>query len=216
MYELIKQVCWPTSEEKATDQLQADASNALLSQAESLVRGLIERLDQNAEKAMLDFVQQALCVMLRLKEMSPSLLTKIVCHPTFNYWVKAMRRCQKPEHQVHLHDLLPRAADFMWPFEVMTRTPSRTWNTLTDDKGGLRCPVLKCFVEFGPQWANSPVSITPEEHNVCILLGNYNINLPYDVFLDDLQDKPSMVYQHDEICVKVARAPTLSDKEIEV
>jgi hypothetical protein len=98
----------------------------------------------------------------------PAARRQAIClHPAFNYWLNGMQRLVLAHEFEKAAEWSQQLADFIWP-EDHAGVMGRTWCCRLDDRGGLRCPVARSFLEFGHRCAGLPITITPESAQIGI------------------------------------------------
>ncbi len=211
---MIHSLIRPGSYRAEIDTLQQQAAQVLLGRMESLVRGLAEHYDAETSLLNQDDIQQAIIVAARLKALPLEIMAAMVNQPGFNYWVKAMRRCSHESNPAQQQLLLPHAADFIWPLEVQYGPSKHHWQTMTDDRGGLRCPTLGRFIELGPDYRNTRVGILVEQSRLLICCEDrISIQVPLADLTGEVQQPlPSLEREGYQINL----APLLGEEAVEL
>jgi hypothetical protein len=102
----------------------------------------------------------------------PARRQAISLHPAFNYWLNGMQRLVLSHEFEKAAEWSQQLADFIWAEDQAGLLMGRTWCSRLDDRGGLRCPAARAFIEFGQRCAGLPVAITPEPAQIRIEVEN--------------------------------------------
>jgi HEXXH motif-containing protein len=185
--------------------LQEFVSDKLLRQVEEVV---LVSIAFNPEPT------EVLSALLAIREFPKERRMKILLHPSFRYWLKAMRRtCQKENIEQQLV-FAKKLVDFVWSEQASSGQLNKTWTTITDDRGGLRCPSLGRFIELGTSYANCVVQITPDDNAVVIQCEDgLTIQIPHEDLRGQLIEPLPTLEDHGYY---VSTAPVLVDGRIEV
>lgn len=155
----IKELVRPQAINRPIEQLMLYAADKIGDQVEAVIRHFSIRAADEPE--LLPMAEQCLAAALRLREIPIAKKQKIYLHPSFNYWLRGMRR-RSIEPIKKIAELAQHIADFVWPEEIAEGKLSFPWQTQLDDRGGLRCISFGRFIEFGAGREGQNITLTGE------------------------------------------------------
>jgi HEXXH motif-containing protein len=188
-----------------SERLQELVSDKLLREAEVIT---FSRISLNPRSS------EVLSALAALHEIPQVRRKKIVLHPSFRYWLRAMRRTVQAENLEQHYSFAWKLVDFVWSEQASMGQLSRSFTTMTDEQGGLRCPSMGRFIELGPSYADCIVQITPSNEGVIL---NCADGLTIQVPVEDLNGllvKPLPTLEDHGYLVSVS--PSLVDGCVEV
>lgn len=103
-----------------------------------------------------------------LRNLDRSRAAALVLHPSFNFWLNGLQHLLVDRQVGNALAWSSNLADFIWPESHTVEGAAPPWRTALDDRGGLRCPRYKCFIEFGVQHRGAAVEIVGNAQNVSI------------------------------------------------
>jgi hypothetical protein len=167
----------------------------------SLQRAVLRKIEAQTEAIVLRHAGEsesaeefpAMRVLLSLPE---ERRLRIMLHPSFRFWLQAMRRTSLPELAAIRRDFLARLTDFVWS-EPICSPAVKSWRVMTDDCGGLRCSTAGRFVELGMRYANQAVEATPATEEVIVRCQDgLTIKIPYEDLEGSIVDPPPSIDEH--------------------
>ena len=188
----------------AAGALQRVVAREVLSQAERvLLHGCI-RLDESA-----DGLQHAQLLGSVLGVLDDHSLPRVALHPSFRYWVRALRRTSSAEGRAQdWFHLARHAVDFVWPELASEQRLPEGLSIYTDKYGGLRCVTRGLFFELGQRYASQSVAIFPSDACVRVVC---NDGLTCEIPLSDFtgpDNEPPNIEQHG---YALTRFPTVAE-----
>jgi len=87
----------------------------------------------------------------------------IVLHPTFRYWLQAMRRTSGGREPERHRQFAAELAGLLWGTLAARRKLERPYCVRGDQWGGLRCPALGRYIEFGASYADTAFTVLPRD-----------------------------------------------------
>lgn len=153
-----------------TAALQASVTRKLVTQTEEVV------CQQVAASPEDSWAVSALSALLALPD---DRRMAVVLHPSFRFWLQAMRRTTGEQFRSLRKHFTLRFADFVWAEQFLLGRLNQAWWLSTDDKGGLRCASLQRFIELGSCYKNEPVQVSGNsDHAVLRCQDGLTIRIP--------------------------------------
>ncbi len=126
-----------------------------------------DRLMKQAEEVLLSYALScpnpgsSLVGLQALSSLPSERRNCVLLHPSFRYWLQAVRRTSRSGKGSELrHEFALRLSDFIWSEELVAGRPVRTWQVMTDDEGGLRCPTFGRYIELGDAYRHQTLQVT--------------------------------------------------------
>jgi hypothetical protein len=134
----------------------------------------------------------------------------VVLHPSFNFWLNGLQDLVVRQDFPSALNWARQIADFVWSEEPLSQRCPSEWRTSLDDRGGLRCPRLKGFVEFGEVNRLRPIRIRTGLHGAELSLDDAIASpTPSTSLLSERSPGSSAAWP-------VSSVPTLLDGAVEV
>jgi hypothetical protein len=168
----------------------------------SLQRAVLRKIEAQMEAVVLPHTGEsesgdafpAMRVLLSLPE---ERRWRIMLHPSFRFWLQAMRRSSLPELAAIRRYFLARLTDFVWSEPIISSLAARSWRVMTDDRGGLRCSAAGRFVELGIGYANQAVEAMPATEEVVVRCQDgLTIKIPYGDLEGCIVYRPASIDEH--------------------
>lgn len=140
--------------------LKKAAMSVLICQVEAVVRHFIEKRLKFDQVEDIRIGTSLLNSVLFLKQLSPERQERIIFHPSFNYYLKAMRRHSQEELSESQKEFSKRIIDFLWVEKLNQGTLIEEIVLTTDDRGGLRLPTIGKYLEFGEERKEQQVQVS--------------------------------------------------------
>jgi HEXXH motif-containing protein len=190
---------------KHSERLQELVSDKILRQVEESV---LVNIAFNPESS------EIFSALLAVREFPKERRMKILLHPSFRYWLKAMRRTSQSENLDQHFSFARKLVDFVWSEQASSGQLDKSWTTMTDERGGLRCPSLGRFIELGTSYTNCIVQITSGSEAVVIqCMDGLTIQIPFEDLRGPLIEPLPTLEDHGYL---VSIAPALADGLVEV
>lgn len=174
-----------------TDCLLSLASQRVTEKAAGTVKQMSRRIPDSASVASAMELLQSL----------PMQIQRDLClHPTFSFWLQAVRRISQREGFGDCHKRLFRELASIVAVRALA-TDAVDCNVLSvplDAHGGLRCPTLSRYIEFGPAYAHNTVLMRASSGSICVRLEDgLTIYVPLeDVTEPQLLEPPPTIEEH--------------------
>jgi HEXXH motif-containing protein len=196
-------VVGPQIDPTATDWLQTAVTRKLMTQVEETILTTAEFSPEPTE---------TLAALMALRVFPLERQRRIILHPTFRYWLQAMRRIN-PEDLQQRKRFVRQITDFVWAHQAVSGALQRSWTVMTDERGGLRCPALGRWIELGEAYAQQIVTIEPGTENIIVRCQDgLTIQIPPEDLNGPVTDPPTI----EEHGYWVNIAPYVVDGQIEV
>jgi len=156
----------PTRAGERSERLRESCCNLLLESLGAVARKAVERWAIAERAADLELAQEFLASVFVIRQAPPDARRKLVEHPSFRYWLKALRRVSRGDQPDRERELLEAGPGFAWPLELAAGSLTRSWRTKADDRGGLRVAPWSCHLEFGPERARLPVTVESQNGDI--------------------------------------------------
>jgi hypothetical protein len=183
---------WAVSSE-SRNRLQNEVCNRLLAQADEVIRAALQGLVGDVQQQLPELLQARRSIDF-LMAANRETQDRIVQHPSFRYWLQAVRRSSGEGRAGHFEDFISRAGDFAWAAEVLTAGSTRPWNLRTDHLGGLRCASSGRYIELGLGYADQSVRLSASDSVIDIRCGDgLVVRMPVeDLVSPTLDDEPTL------------------------
>lgn len=179
-----------------SEALQKAVGDRLLTQTEEVLRAGIEGT-LGAGPGIVPELSDSFAALRALQEFPSDRLLRIVLHPSYRYWLQAVRRTSTGSDPSLFVSFVRRLPDFVWAEQAALGVLTRPWNVVTDERGGLRCPSLGRFIEFGPSHANQVVEIAPADGLVgARCQDGMIVRIPPEDLVEHQIDDPATLEEH--------------------
>jgi HEXXH motif-containing protein len=186
----------------------------------SLQSAVADKLMVQAEDAVLQFVietsdpGQALKSLQALGDLPRERRDKVLLHPSFRYWLQAMRKTSRGEQTELRRDFAERLIDFVWSEHFLAGRPIENWRLATDQRGGIRCPSRGRYIELGEGYQNQICRMaTGEENLVGQCADGLRIEIPPEDLLEPSMDDLPTIEDHG---FRISLSPKVANNRIEI
>jgi len=125
-----------------------------------------------------------------------------------------MRRTSQAENLEQHFSFARKLVDFVWSEQASRGQLDKSWTTMTDERGGLRCPSIGRFIELGTSYTNCVVQIIPGNEAVVIqCMDGLTIQIPFEDLRGPLMEPLPTLEDHGYL---VSIASFLADGSVEV
>jgi hypothetical protein len=212
--ELVLATAEPIISSDASLTLQKQCAKVIKEQAESVVRHAVSRWASSEDNFDPELSTNLLASIFAFRELDPVAQTQIILHPTFRYWVQAMRRTSRGDEPEREKQFARSLVDFVWYEQVIEHKLNQTWTVWTDDRGGLRCSRLSKFIEFGREYSNKPVDISPSSGGAMFsLVSGEEAYISADVLQNKAKPSTKKSVQNN---FYISDAPLVADDKVEI
>lgn len=171
--------------------------------ARSLQSTVADKLMVQVEKAVLQFLietshpGQILVSLQTLRDLPRERRDRVLLHPSFRYWLQAMRRMSQGEQTELRHDFAERLIDFVWAEHFLAGRPIENWRLVTDQRGGLRCPSRGRYIELGQRYESQTCHLVTKGENLVVQCADgLRIEIPSEDLLAPTIDDPPTIEDH--------------------
>jgi hypothetical protein len=152
---------------------------------ETVAECLLIQVEEIAARPKSEEGADTLAAAICLRQLPPERRQRVVLHPSFRFWLQAVRRMSRLEDPARFVEYLRHLPSFIWPELAVAGLLARPWIVPTDELGGLRCPSQGRFIELGLAYALQSVEISPAEGRVVVQCQD---GLTIQIPLEDLVD----------------------------
>jgi HEXXH motif-containing protein len=197
--------------------LAAQATRLDPAYATALQGAVIDKLARQTEEVVMQAATaegDAFAAMLALLALPEAERRPIMLHPSFRFWVQAMRRTSLPECAVAQQDLLRRLSGFVWAAPSLRGRAARGWRLVTDDRGGLRCPASGRHVELGETHADEMIEAFPEAEEIVLRCDDgLTVRVPYGDLDGEIEEPLPNLAEHG---YRLTVSPRVAQGRIEI
>ncbi len=176
----------PAIDPSQSSQLQNAVVEVLVKRTGEIVQKGIDHLSKSG--MAMEPLAQTLSAFQALESLPTPSRHQIVLHPSFNYWLQAVRRLLAQVDPNEFSSYFSRLPEFVWLEQVKLGSLQREWLLSTDEFGGLRCPGSGIYIELGKEYALQPVRLSPAMQSVVLVC---NDGLRVQIPIEEFQNRPA-------------------------
>lgn len=184
-----------------------------------LQSAVADKLMKQAEETVLQFVVatsnpgQALTSLRALGDLPRESRDKVLLHPSFRYWLQAMRKTSRGEQAELRSDFAERFIDFVWSEHFLAGRSIEDWYLTTDQQGGIRCPSRGRYIELGEGYQNQICRMATREENLIIQCADgLQIEIPPEDLSGPVTDFPTI----EDHGFSISLSPKVADNRVEI